>query len=168
MKYLLAVALLSLHLLGRAQVPANAESSRSQDGFAGIVLVTTDENWKQKWDTPSAVTPGFTKASIVPYGKNLSVLTFFSNPQPDAAGKVALRCDFKLLAPDGKVTLEQADMNCYTGRIAGALSNIYLAAPVINFAADASDPAGNWVVEVVLRDVVRGVALPLRTKFTLQ
>ena len=108
------------------------ESMKSKDGFAGSVLVTADEDWRAKWDTPPETKPSFTMAETVPYGKKVFVLTFFSNPLLDAQGNANVRCDLQIVAPGGKVTLDQKDATCFAGRMAGSPYNLYLSAPVIH------------------------------------
>ncbi len=141
---------------------------KSKNDFAGSLLATTDEDWERKWNTPPETKPNFNRADVVPYGKKVFLLTFFANPQLDPSGNANVRCDLKILAPTGKVTLAQSDMTCFTGRISGNLYHLYLSAPVIIFSGDPGDPPGIWVVEVLLRDAVRRVELPLRTTFSLR
>jgi len=144
------------------------ESMKSKDGFGGALLATTDEDWAQKWDTPPETKPSFTAADKVPYGKRVFVLMFFANPLQDDKGNVNIRCDFRMVDPNGKVTLEQKDFKCYAGPIAGPAFNMRLSEPVVRFTGDPGDAPGVWTAEVVLRDAVRNVELPLRTTFTLQ
>lgn len=141
---------------------------KSKSDFAGSLLATTDEDWKEKWDTPPDTKPKFSKADVVPYGKKVFLLTFFSNPKLDAAGNANVRCDFKIISPTGKVSLSQNDLNCYSGRIPGNPFNLYLSGSVIAFSGDPGDPPGVWSLEVKLRDKIRSVELPLRTTFQLK
>jgi hypothetical protein len=141
---------------------------KSQQDFAGSLLATTDEDWENKWNTPAETRPNFKKAGVVPYGKKIFILTFFANPKRDSVGNANVRCDLKLIAPTGKVSLAQKDMTCFAGRLAGNPYNLYLSAPVISFSGDPGDPSGTWVVEVNLRDAIRNVELPLRTTFQLK
>jgi hypothetical protein len=180
MKNILAIALLGLTLPAYAQAPsgywhdssgkpiAETESIKSRDGFAASLLATTDADWREKWDTPASTVPSFTKAGTVTYGRNVFILTFFSNPQLDAAGNANVRCDLKMQSPTGEATFDQRDVTCYTGKLKGSPSTLYLSAPVITVSADPGDPQGTWVVEVVVRDAVRGTELPLRTSFILK
>lgn len=144
------------------------ESMKSKNGFAGSLLATTDEGWEKKWNTPPETKPNFNKAAVVPYGKKVFILTFFSNPLRDSLGNANVRCDLKIIAPTGKVSLTKQDMTCFSGRIAGSPYNLYLSAPVIGFSGDPGDPSGTWVVEVNLRDTIRNAELPLRTTFQLK
>ena len=144
------------------------ESMKSNEGFGGSVLVTLDEDWQAKWDTPPQTRPEFRRADTVPYGKKVFVLVFFSNAKLDAQGNANVRCDLQLVEPSGKLALERKDMTCYAGKIAGSPYNLYLSAPVIGFSGDPGDPVGTWEVRVVLRDAVRDVALPLKASFGLK
>jgi hypothetical protein len=147
---------------------AETESMKSKDDFAGSLLATTDEDWEKKWNTPAETTPILTQAGTIPYGKKIYILTFFANPKLDAQGKANVRCDIRLLAPSGKVGLEQKDTTCFAGAIQGSPYALRLAAPVVGFSGDPDDPSGIWTIEVALRDAVRNVELPLRTSFELK
>ena len=141
---------------------------KSKNDFAASLLATTDEDWENKWNTPPDTKPNFNKAGVVPYGKKVFVLSFYANPKPDYAGNVNVRCDLMITAPTGKVSLQQKDLACFSGRIAGSPYNLYLSAPVITFTGDLGDPPGTWTVQVTMRDDVRKVALPLKTTFQLR
>ena len=147
---------------------AETKSMKSAKGFGGSLFVTTDADWREKWDTPADTTPSFNRADVVPYGKKVFVLIFFSNPMLDAQGNANLRCDLQIDTPAGEVSFVQKDMSCHAGKIGGSLYNTYLSTPVIAFTGDPGDPVGRWEVKVVLRDAVRGVDLHLRTGFGLR
>jgi hypothetical protein len=143
------------------------EAMKSQDGFAGSVLVVTDADWKQKWETPPETKPNFNKAGAVDYGTKVFILIFFSNPAQDEHQSSNIRCDLKIIDPTGAAILSKQDMVCFSGQVASSPANQYLSAPVIGFTGDPGDPTGTWVVEVKLRDAVRRIELPLRTTFEL-
>lgn len=140
----------------------------SRDGFGGSLLITLDDDWKEKWDTPPENKPSFRKADVIPYGKKVYVLTFFANPKTDSANKANIRCDIQITAPTGKIAMSQKDLTCFSGTITGRLYNTYLSDPVIAFSGDPGDPPGRWIVEVSLRDAHRDVALPLKSSFQLR
>ena len=140
----------------------------TKDEFSGSLLATTDEDWKQKWETPPAAKPSLTMAGTVPYDKKITILTFFANPKLDPQGKADVRCAYRILDPAGKVAHEQKETMCYAGAVAGVPHAIHLASTVLGFAAAADDPPGTWTIELKLRDKVRDVELPLTTKFELK
>ncbi len=143
------------------------EAMKSENGFTGSVLVVTDEDWKQKWETPPETKPKFNKAGAVGYDTKVFILIFFSNPAQDEHQSSNIHCDLKIINPTGAAILTKQDMVCFSGQVASSPSSQYLSAPVIGFTGDTSDPVGTWVVEVKLRDAVRRVELPLRTTFEL-
>ena len=180
MKRFLLIAIASLLATGHAQSQssfwrdsagkpiAETDFMKSKNDFGGSLLATTDENWEKKWNTPAETKPNFNKAGAVPYGKKVFILSFFANPKLDQHGNAKVRCDLQISSPTGKVALSQKNIVCFAGQIRGSLSNMYLSAPVIAFSGDPGDPPGIWVVEVMLRDEVRNVNLPLRTSFELK
>jgi hypothetical protein len=141
--------------------------------FAGSLIVTTDGDWKKKWDAPASAMPSFNKAGVVAYGRKVFVLTLFANPKLDAKGHANLRCDFKITNPAGKIQLSRANLVCHAGPLVANKLGVNLAEPVIAFSGDPGDPLGVWVMEVKLRDANRAVAsrsveLTLRSSFELK
>jgi hypothetical protein len=150
------------------QPAAESESMQVKDDFAGSLIVTTDGDWKKKWDTPASAMPSFNKAGVVAYGRKVFVLTLFANPKLDAKGHANLRCDLKITNPAGKVQLSRANLVCHAGPLVANKYGVYLSEPVIAFSGDPGDPPGVWVVEVKLRDVNRSAELTLRSSFELK
>jgi hypothetical protein len=144
------------------------QSRKSTNGFAGWLLVTPDEDWQAKWNTPSNTVPKFNEAKDVPRGKKLFVLIFFANPKVDAAGMADIVCDLKVTRPNRSASIDQKGVTCFNGRIMGNSYNMYLSVPVIAFVGEPADPSGEWIVEVKLQDNARSVSLPLRTSFKLR
>jgi hypothetical protein len=150
------------------KLAAEAESMQVKDDFAGSLIVTTDGDWKKKWDAPASAMPSFNKASVVAYGRKVFVLTLFANPKLDAKGQANLRCDLKITNPAGKVQLSRANLVCHAGPLVANKYGVYLSEPVIAFSGDPGDPPGVWVVDVKLRDVNRPAELTLRSSFELR
>ena len=146
----------------------DTDSSKSVDGFAGMVLVTADADWQKKWETPAETTPNFNVATKAEHGQRLFVLIFFANPLADDGGVVDVTCDIDLLKPDGASQARQADAICLKGVMNGDRRNTRLSATVIGFVGDPDDPSGEWTVRVSLKDKQRHVTIPLKTSFLLQ
>jgi len=145
---------------------ASTDDRKSVGGFGGWVLVTSDSNWKEKWETPSSTTPHFTTIKNVQRGKQIFVLTFFANPQLTAEGKARVTCDIDVIRPDGTPSTHQEDVICFDGTLKDPRLT-YLSGPVIGFVGDPGDPSGKWLVRIRLKDDVRHVALSLKTSFEL-
>ena len=146
----------------------NTDSRRSINGFGGWLLVTSDTDWRAKWEAPSTNVPRFNEANTVARGKQLFVLTFFANPQLNSAGNADVSCDIHTLRPNGTSSVDQKDAICFNGAPKENPRNMYLCAVIIGFVGDPGDPAGEWLVHITLKDNVRHVSLPLKTSFVLQ
>jgi len=145
----------------------NTETRKSAGGFAGSILVTPDQDWSKKWNTPGKVTPRFPEAGTIPRGKKVWVLIFFANPKLDADGNSHITCDLRFVKPDGSVSFDKKGMTCFKGRLGGDPHLVYLASPA-EFVGDPGDPQGTWRVAARVRDVKRGTELTLLTAFTLR
>ncbi|MYN09923.1 hypothetical protein [Pseudoduganella aquatica] len=144
------------------------EARRSLNGLGGSLLVTSDVDWREKWDTPSNTVPHFNEAKTVAKGKQVFVLTFFANPKLTADGRANLTCDLDVIRPDGTTSIHQTDIVCFQGILKGSPYNMYLSAPVLGFTGEVSDPAGTWTVRVSLKDNLRNSVLRLKTSFILK
>ena len=144
----------------------NTDDRKSVNGFGGWVIVTSDANWKEKWETPSSTAPSFTSAKYVPRGQPIYVLTFFANPQLTAEGNAEVMCDIDVTRPNGTSSTHQENAVCFKGALKEPRLT-YLSGPVIGFVGDPGDPSGEWLVRITLKDEVRHVAVPLKTSFVL-
>ena len=68
---------------------------KSENGFAGWLVVTPDQDWKEKWETPPETIPHFSEASTVRVGEQLFTLIFFANPAEGDDGIAEVKCDIK-------------------------------------------------------------------------
>jgi len=144
------------------------EARRSKNGLGGSLLVTSDADWQEKWNTPAETIPEFKEAKSVGRGQRIFVLIFFANPRLDADGRANLSCDLDVTRPDGSVSTHQAGVACFQEKLLGGPYQTYVAAPVIGFVGDAADPAGTWTVQVSLKDNLSDTVLPLKTSFVLK
>jgi hypothetical protein len=145
----------------------NTEFRSSKDGFGGLLVVTPDADWKQKWETSPETVPNFHTSTTVQQGKQLFILIFFSNPKMDGQSNANITCDIDMTRPNGTSSIHQKDLVCYRGKIEGSPYNVRLSAPILHFTGEPKDPVGKWMVRVTLKDNHRHVALPLKTSFTL-
>ncbi len=146
----------------------DSDSRKAVNGFGGWLLITSDADWRAKWETQPDVVPSFKEARTVGMGKQIFALTFFTNPQLNAAGDADITCDIDLLRPDGTSSFHRTDTVCFKGNLKGKPDYLYLSAPVIGFVGEKGDPLGEWRVNITLKDNLRRVSLPLKTSFVLQ
>ncbi len=143
------------------------EYRKTENGFGGWLLATSDVDWKEKWDTPSGTIPSFRKADRVSRGEEVAILTFFVNPKPGEDGNVQVLCALKVTRPDASISVDMDDIRCMEGRLRGSQDNVRLSPVIINFVGEEDDPLGDWVVEVEVFDVVRDTNIQLKTSFLL-
>src|SRR5579859_5960141 len=82
-------------------------SRKSANGVGGWLLITSDDNWEEKWNTPSETIPQFTEAHTVGVGKRLHILTFVGNPGRSVDGTAHVTCDFSMQKPDGTFEVQK-------------------------------------------------------------
>lgn len=142
-------------------------STKSVEGFAGMLMVTPDADWQEKWNTPAEAVPHFAEASEVRLGGKLQILIFFSNPQLDADRLADVTCDLEVIRPDGSKGVDEQDVECYQGPMPNEPAHLYMAKPSLQFIAEAGDLPGEWTMRVTLRDNHRGVGMILEKKVIL-
>ena len=143
------------------------DNVKGKKGFGGWVIVTPDEDWAEKWDTPAENTPHFNEASNVNYGDSLTILIFVINPAADTNGEVNVSCDIQVVRPDNSFSIDETGIECMKGGLQGNPRSIRLTAPIIKFGGETGDLPGHWIVKINLIDKNRGVFIPLKTGFTL-
>ncbi len=156
----IAVIYLCLFFLFQGPVGAGAEGMRSENSesessgkeFSGWLLITSDQDWKEKWDTPSEVIPRFVETKSVRLGENITILAFYINPETDQDNHISITCDIKIIRPDDRISYEEDGLTCADGELVGDPQNTRLAYAVIEFSAELGDPYGIWTVEMILRD----------------
>lgn len=145
----------------------NSDSMKSIDGFGGSLVVTPDPDWEVKWNTPPETAPSFRTASKVRYGENLTILTFYINPEVNKSGEIDVVCDIKITRPDGSQSIGEKEIECAKGKLEGDPHNVRLSSTVIKFVGEKGDPQGIWKIDVNLTDRNRKVVVPLKTRFEL-
>lgn len=147
---------------------SDTETRKSVNGVGAWLVVTSDDNWKEKWETPSDTVPQFTEAHTVVLGGRLRVLIFIASPGRDGDGKARVTCDFSMQKPDGSYSMQKQDVDCLSGSLQGGTKTIYLSKLIIGFVADKGDPPGEWIVRVTIKDLLRPAVIPLETRFVVE
>ena len=145
----------------------DSDSRKTSDDFAGMLLVTPDSDWEEKWSTSSKGVPQFMAAKTVRYGEELSVLIFFMNPKPDDRSNVNIQCSFVVTRPNKTIAVFEQEVACMKGSLQGNENRVGLSPVVLKFVGEKNDPAGTWTVSVDLRDMNRNTTLQLKTRFNL-
>jgi hypothetical protein len=144
----------------------DSDHQKSVQGFGGLLLLTQDADWKEKWARPEP--PRFTGSDTVKLGEKITALVFFVNALKDAGGNVHLQCDFLITRPDGSISTDAQDVDCFTGPVSGSDHNLRLVGVTPEFIGEAADLPGTWTINVRLTDTVRDVAVELQAPFEYQ
>ena len=145
----------------------NTDEMKSASGFGGWLVVTPDSDWESEWNTPSEHVPNFTTVEEVRVGEVLAILPLFINPKLDQNGFARVHCNIRIIRPDQTVSMDEKNLNCFTYKLNRDPRSVWLSALIPKFVGEPLDPKGKWLVELVLRDMVRDVAIPLKTSFRL-
>lgn len=148
------------------QPVSNTDARKNINEFGASLIITSDADWENKWNTPAETSPKFRTVEKLKIGEQATLLIFFANPKLDSAGSVDVTCDVKITRPNN-LTTDNRGLKGFTGQLIGPVTNTFLTETVIRFVGEKSDPLGEWVVDVTVHDNNRHVSIPLKSKFTL-
>lgn len=160
----LRLALPLLALWATAPAHAGADSPGASR-FSAKVLVVTDPDWQEKWQSPAP--PSFTSADVISRGQAVHIMTFFVGAELDSAALAHVRCELLIEGPKGKVELDQKDMPCLDGPVFNS-RKIHLSPAVVKFWGAAKNASGVWTVRARARDTVSGAVATSTASFTLR
>ncbi len=142
-----------------------SDAIKSKDGFNAMLLITSDPNWHDEWNTPAEHVPRFSESHRVKTGGELHILSFLSNPLLDSGKFANISCDFAVIRPDGSFSADEKNIECFKARIDSDPMSLYMTVASLKFISEATDPKGTWKVVVTMRDLNRGVELTLKDSF---
>lgn len=143
-------------------------SRRSVDGFGGMMIITPDVDWEEKWNTPSGTSPFYKKVNEAKVGETIYILSFFSNPKSNPLHVVNISCDIQIIQPDGTVAMTEKNRPCFHGVLGGAPEMIYMTNAAVGFMGEEKDPKGVWTVKLAMKDQLRTEPVMLTQSFTLK
>jgi hypothetical protein len=91
----------------------------------------------------------------------------FSNPQLDATGAASVSVDIDVKRPDGSSSSHAENAVCTRGTLSAPSDSLFICGQVVEFTGEPGDPLGTWSVDIVVKDDVRKVSVPLNTDFVL-
>ena len=149
------------------KIVPDSDNMKSIKGFGGWLIITSDSNWEEKWNTPSYTSPKFNEADDVNYGQKITILTFFINPKLTDSGAANITCGYKVIRPDRTISVDNQDVKCIDNVKIQNPKNVHLSPIVIDYIGEDSDPPGKWEVEININDINRGANISLKSSFTL-
>jgi hypothetical protein len=144
------------------------EFRKSKNGFAGWIVVTSDEDWIEKWNTPPETVVFFNSVDTLRIGESATTLILMANPKVDDNGNVNVTCDIKITRPDNTVSVELKAAQCLRGALVGDPNLLRLSPVTMKFVGEPNDPLGVWRTELGITDVNRETRLDLAISIDLQ
>lgn len=164
LRALLVAIMLSVPTLGfvlpTAAQDARPAAERTRSGFKVVVLITTDSNWRAKWNTPPETVPHLRGPGVMKVGERGTVLVLFSNARLKD-GEALLHCDLTVINPDGTSDKHPAQP-CYKAPTPGGPESLHMAGLEIGFEVSPKDFSGLHGFEIGVTDIHRGVRVPVK------
>jgi len=161
-----ATALLAL-LLASSVHAADPQPQKTVAGFHAMLIVTPDKDWQAKWNTTPERIEFYHSGDTVHRGGDVYIVTMFSNPQLDATGAARVSVDIDVKRPDGSSSSHAENAACTKGALTAPTNSLFICGQVVEFTGEPGDPLGTWSVDIVVKDEVRKVGVPLSTDFVL-
>lgn len=143
-------------------------SKRPVEGFSGMMMITPDADWEEKWNTLSGTSPFFNRVNEAKVGETIYVLSFFSNPKRNSLHVVNISCDIQIIQPDGTVAMTEKNRRCFHGVLRDTTEMIYMTNATVSFMGEEKDPKGVWTVKLAMKDQLRTEPVMLTQSFTLK
>jgi hypothetical protein len=146
---------------------ADTPNMKSKNGFGAQLFLTESQQFFEDWNKPE--TPNLQTLEKDKAHRNVPVFTaiLFVDPGTDASGSVDVTCDIVVRKPDGHVYGEQKDVVGWKGKYLVPAHNLQLTQGRMGIRIEPQDPSGTYTVEVIVRDNIKKIELPLKTTFEI-
>jgi hypothetical protein len=146
---------------------AEADNIKSDKGFGAQLLITDDKDYLEKWKDPAEPFQLRT-VNFALRGQPVFILIIFANPGVDEKGMCDIVVDFKITRPDGTISRDMKDSDCWRNMLPPPAGNIQLGKTSIGIGIDDKDLAGRWKVEAVVKDGIKNAAVQLFNYFDVK
>ena len=134
---------------------------KASNGFAAQLFLTEDATFFDNWNKPE--TPRLNETSKAPRNVPVHTVVLFTNPGLDAAGDADITASITILKPDGSVYAKVPTVICWKGKYATPPDKLQLVQNHMALRIEPQDPVGRYTVQILVRDNVKNVELPLET-----
>jgi hypothetical protein len=142
-------------------------SNIKHKGYFGAQLwVISNKNFFDIWNTPETPKLNLVKKTV--RNKDIFVVLMFTAPGADANGNADVVFDFLLKKPDGSAYADYKDLDAWHNKPVPKAGDIQLAVQDIGVKIEDNDPLGKYTVEVLVKDKIKGVELPLSYEFEVE
>ena len=144
---------------------ADTPNMKSKNGFGAQLYLTQNTQFFEDWNKPG--TPNLTELKNNRAHRNVPLFSaiLFVDPGLDSKGSVDVTYDIVIRKPDGSIYGEQKDFVGLKGKYVAPAHSLQLAKERMGIRIDSQDPSGTYTVEVIVRDHIKKVELPLKATF---
>ena len=144
---------------------ADTPNMKSKNGFGAQLYLTQSAQFFEDWNKPG--TPNLTELKNNRAHRNAPLFSaiLFVDPGIDSKGSVDVTYDIVIRKPDGSIYGEQKDFVGLKGKYVAPAHSLQLAKERMGIRIDSQDPSGTYTVEVMVRDHIKKVELPLKAAF---
>lgn len=143
----------------------DTENQKTKDGFGVQLLITDNLAFYEDWKKPEM--PRISVAKSAKIGNIVIPLVIYVNPKLDENKSIDITCDFTIIRPDGTVAQEIPNVPCGSGVFEAPQYNLQLSQSELRWSADEGDPAGEWKINLKIKDNNRGTEIPLTTSIEI-
>lgn len=143
------------------------DSIKSEKGFGAQLLITDDKEYIEKWKDPEGPFKLHT-VNIALRNQTVFILIIFANPGVNEKGMCDITVDFRITRPDGTISRDMKDSDCWRNMPPPPPGNIQLGKTSIGIGIDDKDLTGRWTIEAVVKDRVKNAALRLSNYFDVK
>jgi hypothetical protein len=147
-------------------VQSNTDNIKSKGDFGAQLWLVQGQEFFQDWVKPA--TPSINPISIAPRGENIYTVIIFYGLAHDHADLSNVSYDITVLRPDGAVYSDSKNLIGWQGLAPQESRSLELGRDHIAINIDANDPPGLYTVNVVVRDNISHVDLPLKQTFVVR
>ena len=167
---LCVVSLLNGTLLGQETTswrkdgqPVDAPNMKSKEGFGAQFFLTESTQFFKDWDKPKP--PKFTPLETARRNVPFFTAIIFVDPGTNAAGVADVTCNIIVRKPDGSIYGQEKNLVGWKEKYIFPAHNLQLAQAYMGIRIEPQDPTGTYTVEVLVRDNIKKIELPLKTTF---
>jgi hypothetical protein len=147
-------------------VESNTDNIKSKGNFGAQLWLVQGQQFFQDWVKPAA--PSINPISLVPRGEDIYTVIIFYGLAHDQADLANVSYDITVHRPDGSIYSQSKNLIGWQGLAPQQSHTLELGRDHIDINIGMNDPAGLYTVDVLVRDNISRVELPLKQTFVVQ
>lgn len=147
-------------------VQSSTDNIKASGNFGAQLYLVGDNTFFQDWRKPE--TPSVTPVDLALRGQPIFTAVIFYGEGRDAGGLANVNYDVTVRRPDGSIYEKRDSMIGYQALAPTDDRQLQLGRNFLSIVVGNDDPAGTYTVEVLVRDKVNRLELPLKQTFVVK